>query len=762
MPVVPQGVGVLQKDETDQRKIVYQINRISNWINSGSWSGSSGPAGSTLTPPAQINADSTPITIDTTAILDMISSETGGPSIVALDSYGATTSIWAFRYSFGPATAPSPPQLNSDLGEIAWRPWLSGAFVTAASARIGADAMENFVAGTNQGTRIHLATTPVGSATRRDSVYFNGFGGVQVLGQAFASLPAAAAGNAGSIVYVTDSNTATPGAVVASGGTNHVLAYADVAGTFRVIAPTSVAAAAAGYPTPNSIYLSGPSGGDDTATVQAAINTVGAQPNGGRVVFGDGVWLVNNLLINKNNVWLTGSSQSSTILDYNGASTAGNVVNFSTVNFCGIENLTVSAIHSALTSGTGINVTGCDQFCARQFTVDGATTRGGLVGGRIANGVSLNSSGPGYYVLLSHFRINFCANAAIFGSVTGNGTTIDWKFAHGNIGAGWSGGNGTYGVFIGGTNSTGGGVAGGISCVDVNVLSAGTGWKVQNSNSPSSSLGSIGACLTMCGSDSSTQNNYDFVNVGPNSGGVQLINCWTGACSGNPQAAESGWGVRLQGCQGVIISGLRGQAMNAGLVMAITSGTSYVSDGIVISGCTTQSGNAANVTNWNNVGIPPCAFLMLCNNFSITGCTVNNDAQSIGGNLQYGAWASGSCGDGVIAGNTFECTNGPVFVQSFSSGGQIRVLGNQGAGGGAKNLYTANNLTTQLAANKCGGSYAIVSDAVLPTQSVVTSVNFAGSTVTTANIVSLFTTAVGGGSTNGVPVYCEGNNWIIG
>lgn len=50
---------------------------------------------------------------------------------------------------------------------------------------------------------------------------------VQSAGETVASLPAAAAGNAGTISYVTDSNSTTIGATVAGGGANRVLVWSN-------------------------------------------------------------------------------------------------------------------------------------------------------------------------------------------------------------------------------------------------------------------------------------------------------------------------------------------------------------------------------------------------------------------------------------------------------------------------------------------------------------------------------------------------------
>jgi hypothetical protein len=437
--------------------------------------------------------------------------------------------------------------------------------------------------------------------------------------------------------------------------------------------------------------------------------------------------------------------QSSTILDYNGTDTAGAavVVFEAGANFCGIENLTISAKHgnSLASNGVGLQLNDIDQFCGRNFTVDCADLSGN--GGRIFDGVFLGPSATGYYVLLENFRINWAANSAIRGVVSGNATTIDWHFVHGNVGCIWSGGHSTYGINITGVNNTGSGVGGAIQCVDVNVLGAGTGFFVKNTNSPTGTFGSIGATLIGCGSDSCSVVDYDFINVGPNSSGVSLIGCWAGGCSGNPTLVE-GHGIRFQGVQSGNIIGCRGQCLNGGLLCVIDSPTGYHSDNIVVANCNIQWANSGGAASWQG-GIPPSGILMQCaGTWSVTGCVINNDAQVCAGHLSYGLWVSGDNGDGTVAGNSFNCSSGPVFVSAFTSGGQTRISGNQGNPGGRFNNYTVADLFAQLAPTKCGGSHGLIVSDTLAGIGFIT--NLSGT----------------GGNSSSSPAFCESTSWFSG
>lgn len=159
-------------------------------------------------------------------------------SVSMLESFGGAGTAFTGRSSGGTGTTPSATAANTTLVT------LSGTGFTSALSTIpnGAVAVvaDSLWTASNAATHIGFFVTPTGSKAIGEQARLNqsgafaigvttdsGIGTLQLKKQTFASLTACSATLEGAMASVTDSSTATWGATITGGSTNHVLAYCN-------------------------------------------------------------------------------------------------------------------------------------------------------------------------------------------------------------------------------------------------------------------------------------------------------------------------------------------------------------------------------------------------------------------------------------------------------------------------------------------------------------------------------------------------------
>jgi hypothetical protein len=158
---------------------------------------------------------------------------------VTYDTFAGATQL-IFRRADGTLSAKSALQNNDIIGLVTAFGYGATAYATTSRGNLGAFAAENWT-DSAQGTYWSLSTTPTGSTAAAEAFRATPKGGVTVGGgtndpgsgvvllkaQTFASLTACSSSIEGAMAAVTDSTTATWGATVTGGSTNHVQAYCD-------------------------------------------------------------------------------------------------------------------------------------------------------------------------------------------------------------------------------------------------------------------------------------------------------------------------------------------------------------------------------------------------------------------------------------------------------------------------------------------------------------------------------------------------------
>jgi hypothetical protein len=260
---------------------------------------------------------------------------------------------------------------------------------------------------------------------------------------------------------------------------------------------------------------------------------VGALPNGGKVILGPGLWKAHGLNITTNNTWLEGDSQFTTIIDCDNGTVS--MLSFANgVQGSGVCKIGFTSASISMSNGTAaIAIGNCSEIRLLDFCVDSTLANGGHIDRGV--NITFTASPPGYYILISRFRINLCRTAAIYADLSNSGTTIDLHVEQGNIGGGW-GSTSQYGVVMFGHNNVGSGVGGAMTCSGVFILEPDIGFAVYNDASPTGK-GSLGMTLIGCGADTCAKAGYDCTNVAPNSSGVHIIGCWV-STTGNPNLIQ--------------------------------------------------------------------------------------------------------------------------------------------------------------------------------------------------------------------------------
>ena len=655
-----------------------------------------------------VNANNAAPSFDHTFLTQLIGKNGVTQQPLTLDSYlnlsGGSPEM-SIRTAEGTYASPSGPNNNANLGQIGWRPYNNGAFITSPNARIWAKATEAQTSG-HRGAQLRFGTTKAGTTSLADTVVFWDTNGIQIIGTTFANLTGAI-GSDGTVAYITDANVNQPGRVItAGGGSFAVMAYSS-GSSWRVMGSTGA------YPFA-SIYLAAPSGGDDSATVQAALNT------GSTLYLGPGTWKFNNVSSTTNGQWIYGDSQGGTIIDYNGpASPSGtNILTFNGVNYAGCSRMTFQAkLGNVMTAGTfALQATGCDQFEASYITVDGAGSSAGT-GGKVDQGIGVTCLGLGYYHIINNFRSNFCNNAGVYIKCS---SVCVVNLVDGNIGGQWgaslTAGNSTqYGVYI--EDSSVSGVNANIIMINVQTLAT-YGWGMFGKGHASVLTNRQTWVYALnCGADTCGLDCWNFSNLG--FWGVQ---CWAGNAQGSP-ATTQGNGFTFAGCGFINLSSCRGLLFNSCFVF-VASGTGDIN----ITGCWSAWGNvSASGLSTSFAGI---YLNNTTGDVTVTGNVINN---SVGGTSAYacGCYGSVNLQNAIIKGNYFVGTTAPVIIAAGGSNVQVDTNGAP---------WTVAQVTTNLAVGPCVGSMVQVTDQ--------TAAPAWGSN------------AAGGGAVKAM-LHCNGANWTV-
>lgn len=187
-----------------------------------------------------INANTVQNIAPTNTPVLQISQVDGSTATLEIDAFGANASFTG-RSAAGTAGSPTGVTAGAQIMNMFGYGYNGATYIAVGGMIVSSAEAGTFTAG-NNGTKMQIYTTPVGSATTAPSATFQASGGfsigtsntadsgngtIKLKPQAFASLTACSSTIEGALASITDSSTIIWGATITGSSTNHVFGYCD-------------------------------------------------------------------------------------------------------------------------------------------------------------------------------------------------------------------------------------------------------------------------------------------------------------------------------------------------------------------------------------------------------------------------------------------------------------------------------------------------------------------------------------------------------